>query len=422
MTKKFISKILALTVSISIFTPFVSSIKATENEPSILGHSALVMDMDTKEVIYSKNAEEIHSPASTTKLMTALLFAENNKKSDMVEYTQEALSQTSVSLSNEFKKMNVGDKITAEDAMEGLMIHSGNDTAYIIANTVSGSTEAFVKLMNDRAKQMGMKNTNYVNPNGLENGDSYNTTTAYDLALLAIEAYKNDWVKQVATAKQADVLLNGAKYTLYTRDKLMGKDGNLGGKTGNETVAGHCFVGYYNISGRNLVTVVLKSEYGAFGDHVFEDTAAIAKYAQSAKKDVYIKANENAGEVTLEYKLFKFFGPTKTVNATFSPNSDVLEYKNDFNTKNTVIKLTEENMDAWSLISKNDAKLTLVSGDYSEEITGTVNLSLSTILKDNIVSYIGALAALIFFIVLITLIIKVINNKKKNNYRRRRRY
>lgn len=419
MTKKTLSKILSIAISITILTPFSFIAKANEKEPSIVGEAALVMDMDTKEVIYSKNAEEIHSPASTTKLMTALIFAENNKKTDVLEYTQEAIDQTSVSLSNEFKKMNVGDKITAEDVMEGLMIHSGNDCAYIISNAVSGSTEEFVKLMNKKAKELGMNNTNFINPNGLEFGDSYNTTTAYDLAILATEAYKNNWVKEVATTKQADVLLNGGKYTIYTRDQIMGQDGNLGGKTGNETVAGHCFVGYYNINNRNLVTVVLKSEYRAFGEQVFEDTANIAKYASTAKEDVILKASEKAGEVTLEYKVFGFFGPTKTITASFYPNTDVLEYKNDFNEKNTIITIDEDTSNAWSLIGNSNIKLKLSSGLYSKEYEGTIDLSFGDIVKDNMVSYIGAIAAIALIIIIISLVLKVIKNKKRRRYRRR---
>lgn len=420
MTKKLISKILAVAVSFSILTPFAVSVSAEENAPNIVGQSALVMDMDTHEVIYSKNAEEIHAPASTTKLMTALILAENKKKTDMLEYTQEAVDQTSVSLSNEFRKMNPGDKITAEDVMEGLMVHSGNDCAYIVANAVAGSTDGFVKLMNDKAKELGMNNTNYVNPNGLEYGDVYNTTTAYDLAIIATEAFKNDWVKQAATSKTADVLLNGGKYTLQSRDKLIGQNGNIGGKTGNETVSGHCFVGYYNKNNKNFVTVVLKSEYGAFGDQVFTDTTAIADYAGTAKEDVILKAGEKAGDVTLEYKLFRFFGPTKTVTASFSSNTDVVEYKNDFNDENTKFTLDEDTTNAWSLLGKSDAKLKLTSGLYSQEYHGSVDLSLGTILKDNMVAYIGALAAIIFVIVVIVLIVKVINNKKRNRYRRRR--
>lgn len=419
MTKKFITKILALAVSFTIVTPFVNSVSAVENSPSIIGQSALVMDMDTKEVIYSKSAEETRSPASTTKLMTALLFAENAKKTDMVEYTEEAISQTSVSLSNDFKKMNVGDKITADDAMDGLMVHSGNDTAYIIANAVSGSTEEFVKLMNQKAKELGMNNTNFVNPNGLEYGDSHNTTTAYDLALLAIEANKNEWVKEIVTSSQADVNLNNSKYILHSRDKLMGKDGHLGGKTGNESVSGHCFVGYYNLSGKNLVTVVLKSEYGAFGDNVFEDTEKIAQYGSTAKETPYLKANDKVGEVTLNYKVFRFFGPTKTITTSFVANEDISIYENDFNSANTKITLDEDTSNAWSLVGKDDAKLKLTSGAYNKELQGSIELSFGQILKDNMIAYISALAALIFVIVIIILIVKVIQNKKNRRYRRR---
>jgi len=197
-------KTLSLTLTIFITLTSLNVIKtsATVNEPEIIGSSAITMDMDTKEVIYSKNADSKMSPASTTKLMTALLFAENKDRNEVISYTADAAKIVETALNN-FVAANVGDKITAEDVMEAVMIYSANDTAYLMAESVAGSVDAFITMMNDRAKSLGLKDTTFYNPAGLEidplnpTSGKVNETTAYDLAIIATEAFKNCFIKKI---------------------------------------------------------------------------------------------------------------------------------------------------------------------------------------------------------------------------------
>ena len=286
MSRKFLKSV-ALTLCLSVAVPLFNTINAfATTQPSIMGESAITMDLDTGEIIYSKNADEKRSPASTTKLLTSLLFAENKSKSDSIPYSANSAALKETTLNNFIgNTAKPGDTLTANEVMDAVMVYSANDAAIMMAESVSGSVDSFVKLMNQRAKDLGAENTNFVNPNGLETDpNNHNVTTAYDLALIAKAAYANDWVRESMGLAKTSVTLNGKIIYIETRDKLLGIDGNVGGKTGNETKAGHCFVGYYNRNGRNLITVVLGSLYGADGMNVFNDTQSIADYSYSAEK------------------------------------------------------------------------------------------------------------------------------------------
>ena len=151
MRKKFIKSI-ALSLLVAITLPF--SVNAKAAEPDILGVSALVMDMDTGEVIYSKNADDERSPASTTKLLTSLIFAENKKKSDLIAYTNNSANLTETSLNGFISGgVKAGDTISADDVMKAVMIFSANDASVMMAESVAGSVDAFSNMMNEKAKE-----------------------------------------------------------------------------------------------------------------------------------------------------------------------------------------------------------------------------------------------------------------------------
>ena len=245
MSRKFLKSV-ALTLCLSVAVPLFNTINAfAATQPSIMGESAITMDLDTGEIIYSKNADEKRSPASTTKLLTSLLFAENKSKSDSIPYSANSAALKETTLNNFIgNTAKPGDTLTANEVMDAVMVYSANDAAIMMAESVSGSVDSFVKLMNQIDKDLGAENTNFVNPNGLETDpNNHNVTTAYDLALIAKAAYANDWVRESMGLAKTSVTLDGKIIYIETRDKLLGIDGNVGGKTGNETKAGHCFVG-----------------------------------------------------------------------------------------------------------------------------------------------------------------------------------
>ncbi|WP_374940953.1 D-alanyl-D-alanine carboxypeptidase family protein [Clostridium mucosae] len=427
LKKKNLLKSLAVALSISLLAPFANKVSAQETNiqtPEIIGEAAITMDINTGEVIYSKNADLKLSPASTTKLMTALLFAENKSKAETLTFSDTVVKVTETSLNN-YKSINAGDKISAEDTMKAVMIFSANDTAYLMAESVGGTVDNFVNMMNDKAVELGLKNTHFVNPSGLEidplnpSNTEINQTTAYDLAQIGIAAFKNDWVRETMAPKSGEisVSLSGTPVIIESRNKLLGKNGNIGGKTGTEEQAGHCFVGFYERDGRDLVTVVLKSEYGATGLNVFEDTEKLANYSYSAQKEIYKNAGDEIGTVDLTYKAFRFFGPEKQITAPIVINQNVEYYKNDFNDKNATLSYEGDVTDAWKLSGNEEIKLTFSTPGHTEDVLGTVKLSSFELIKSNLPLYLLSLLIIVIILVLVLFIVRIINMKK-----RRRRY
>ncbi|MCQ2969295.1 MAG: serine hydrolase [Clostridium sp.] len=418
MRKKFIKSI-SLLLAVAITLPFATNVSAAE--PDILGVSALVMDMDTGEVIYSKNADDERSPASTTKLLTSLIFAENKKKSDLIAYSENSANLTETSL-NAFISdgVKVGDTISADDVMKAVMIYSANDASVMMAESVAGSVDAFSDMMNKKAKELGAVNSHFINPNGLEvNSTTYNVTTAYDLALISTEAFKIDWIRDVMAEKSTSVSLDGTTILIDTRNKILGQNGNVGGKTGTEEQAGHCFIGFFQKNGRNLVTVVLGSQYGVDGTNVFNDTLAIANYGYTAEETLYKEAGSEVGTVTLNYKLFRFLGPTKQITVPIVLSDDVDYYHNDFNEEHAEILYTSKETNAWKLTGNKSVDLTLKIGEFEETVKGTISLTTGTLLKASLPIYGATLLFAAIVIVLIVILARVINMSRSKNRRNR---
>lgn len=428
MTKTKFFKKLALALSVSILAPLATIAKpanATIN-PNIQAKSAIVLDYETGEVIYSKDANEIRYPASTTKLMTALLLAEHSNKTADLTFSQLAKSQPEYSINTNYKPIAVGSKIKAETVMDALLLYSGNDMAYCVAENVGGSPEGFAKMMNEKAKQLGMKDSVFTSPNGLDDVKDLNgglqQVTAYDLAILTKAAYENPWVRETLEKSKARIVLpDGSIIDLKSRNKGLGQEGNIGGKTGFTNKAGGCFAGVYEKNGKKYIGVVLKTSRIDNEDRaMFNDTNAVVNAATQMAPTTYKKANESVGNVDLEYKLFKFFGPTKTISAEVKLAEDVTYYKNTYNDTNANISFTQTSTDAWKVAFNSDVNLTYTSGNFTKTVKGAIELSPLDILKANMGFYLISLVVMVLIIVLIIFAIKLLGNGNRRTKRRRR--
>lgn len=215
--------------------------------------SAIVMDADSNIVLYEKNAYENRSMASTTKIMTALVAIESGKLNDTVKVTNEMVAVEGSALG-----LKGGDTIMLYDLIVGMMLTSGNDSANAVAYFISGSIERFALLMNCRAKEIGMDNTLFVTPSGLDEGDHH--SNAYDMALLASEAVQNDIFNEIVSKKSADIIISGNKITVYNHNKLLAMDSDFFGiKTGFTKKAGRCLVSAKEYKGNKLICVTLNA-------------------------------------------------------------------------------------------------------------------------------------------------------------------
>ena len=415
--KKLLSSIL-IALSVSLFTPAKATIHAEQiNEPNIAGKYAVTLDYDTGEIIYAKNIDERAYPASTTKVMTSLLFAENASKNDSFPYTADAKAQQPYTLNDSFGPIPVGEGMNANDLMKALLMFSANDAAAVIADGVAGNAQNFSNMMNEKVKELGLKNTHFVTPNGLHDDNHY--STAYDLAVILQNAYKNPWVSETMRLKDSDITVNGKKVLLENRNKELGIDGNIGGKTGFTTPAGRCLVSVYERDGRKIVGAVLNSQYDAKDEIVFNDMNKIIDYSYSVNRVPYIKAGTTIGTIPVEYKLFRWFGPTKTIDVPFVTTENIDYYDNYVNKAETTQKINLKDLNAWQLASNPEsATVTVSQRAYVKDYPIKANIGAFTLIKANFLSYLGIFVLAIVVILVILFIIRTINMRKR---RRRRR-
>lgn len=213
-----------------------------------------LMNAVTGEVIYENNMHEQLPPASTTKIMTAIVALENSNLYDVV-----TMSNTAVRSEGSSTYAKAGDKLYMEDVIFGLMLNSGNDAACAIAETISGSNEDFALLMTKKAAQIGAKNTCFLNPSGLPDDGHY--TTAYDLALIARYALQNDKFAEIVSTQTKKVWpQNRTEEPMFfsNHNKLLNMyEGCIGVKTGYTKKAGRCLVSAAERDGMRYIAVTL---------------------------------------------------------------------------------------------------------------------------------------------------------------------
>ena len=406
-------------LSTLIFTlVFSTTVFAATNPPELDGKAAISVDMDTNEIIYAKNIDNKMYPASITKLITALLLAENKTTTDNLKYTKNAKAQPPYSYNLNIHPVAIGDTMSADNVMDGLLLYSGNDIAYMIADNIGGNPINFAKMMNAKAKKLGMTGSHFITPNGLDDVNDNHFTTPYDLTLAGRAAYKNDWVRK-SMGKKTSVIksTNGPVATVSNRNKLLGIDGNVGGKTGYTIKAGRCLVSIYERNGRHIIGVVMDSKYNLPKDTiVFDDMTKLINYSYAAKKDVTNKKDTAIKTISVPYKVIPFIGPTKTLDIPLASKEDVTLYKNNVKQQTTT---KVETLKPWKL-SKNNSVGTLVvkQKDYVKTYKLYPMVSKATIIENNIIIYAAIAVVLIVIIILILLLISSIRRRKNRSGRR----
>jgi D-alanyl-D-alanine carboxypeptidase len=257
---------------IFLFVPI--SVFASDNI-SVSATSYCVMDASTHEVLLQQNSSLTMPMASTTKIMTCLLAVESGKLDDLVQITFDMINTEGSMI-----YLDVGDEISLLDLVKGAMLSSGNDAANAIAIYLGGSIDDFVSMMNLRAQELGMKNTHFVTPSGLDEGDHH--STAYDMALLASFAMSNTLFSQICSKQSDTINISGTTQTIYNHNKLLSTDGFVGVKTGYTSSAGRCLVSGYEYQGNTIITVTL-GDPNDWDDHktLVEKAKSYTKYSKT---------------------------------------------------------------------------------------------------------------------------------------------
>lgn len=256
LCKKFLSLLLSLVLFLSCF------FSANAVEFSISAKSAILINADTSEVLYSKLEHEKRGIASTTKILTSLIALDYGEPQKEVVATKEAVTVEGTSLG-----LKAGDKITLKSLVYGMLLESGNDAANVTAYAISGSLTKFAALMNEYAQNIGMTNSKFTNPSGLTDENHY--STAYDMALLTAVAIKNPIFRKICATESAVIDFGTPEIsrTLSNHNRLLNEyDGVFGVKTGYTKASGRCLVTACEKNGITLICVTLNA-YDDWNDH-----------------------------------------------------------------------------------------------------------------------------------------------------------
>ncbi|MBU3181721.1 D-alanyl-D-alanine carboxypeptidase family protein [Clostridium psychrophilum] len=392
---------------------FAATINETTKLPTIYGKAAITVDVATGEIIYAKNVDKQMYPASTTKLMTALLLAENRKKTDIIKYTKSAKSQPADSLNVNFHSIGIDETMTGDDVMDGLAMYSANDAAYMIADNISGNSTNFMKMMNDKAAKLKMTGTHFVTPNGLHRSDHY--TTPYDMSILARVSFLNTWVKESMGKKQNTLLTSkGTKFKIENSNKLLGIDGCIGGKTGYTSKAGRCLVAFYTRNGREVMGVVMGSVMDASDTYVFNDMKKIIDYSYSLRSTVLHASNSVIKTEILKCKPLVFFGPEKTINAPVVAKEDISYYNNEANKKELQENINLTNINISSITGKKSiGTLTLNEKGKAKIYKLYSTVSMGTLVKNVMPTYFMVAGIFVLFVIIFRVSTININKKKR---------
>lgn len=243
---------------------YVPYSKNFSSPSDISAQGVYVVDLNSFTPVYKKNEKNLFIPASTTKIITALVAFD-------IYQPEQIINVKKIITEGQVMGLKVGERITVENLLYGILIHSANDAAYVLAD--SYDYEKFIKLMNKKAKNLKMTNTNFTDPAGLEEKNQY--TSPFDLALAGRALLNNSYLAKIVSIKEITISDVDFKYyhQLINVNKLLGEISGLGGlKTGYTKNAGENLVSYYKKENHHFIIVVLKSE------NRFNDTSNIIKW------------------------------------------------------------------------------------------------------------------------------------------------
>lgn len=340
---RYISTFLAIMMLISSFPLSASDPEVPEEDidiPTVAeptfesdAKSLILIEASTGKVLYENNADEALPPASVTKIMTLLLVMEAVEQNQIKLTDPVSVSETAASMGGSQVYLKVGEQLTVEEMIKCVVIASANDAAFALAELVAGSEEAFVTLMNKRAKELGMKNTHFENTNGLDDTTTNHVISARDIAIMSAQLMHHSTILKYTTIWQ-DSIRNGAFVLTNTNRLIRFYPGANGLKTGSTAKAGFCISAAAKREGMQLIAVVM----GASTRDSRNETAkqmlnwGFANYAQ-------ITIN-NADDITVPLN----FGKQEFVKAAYRSFNLIVEKKlEDKVEKQTIL---EESIDA----------------------------------------------------------------------------
>ena len=327
MKKRLLPFLMALSLIIPAFSAFADEVPtdtvSNSTPPSVAAETAVLIDASSGEILYSKNADQKMFPASITKLMTILLALENGNLTDEITFSHDAIY--SIEPGSAHIAIQEGETLTLEQVLRAIILRSANEASNGVAEYVAGSIDAFAEKMTARAKELGCKNTNFVNANGLHNENHY--TTAHDMALIAKELLTHEEYRKMMsetyfeiepTNKQAEIRYLHGQHQMLNPNAIYYYEDAIGGKTGFTSEALNTLVTYANRDGLELIAVVMKCNAA---EH-YTDTAALFDYGFANYESVKLLS---AADYTATVKVTENYKdrPVERGTITIAPAADV---------------------------------------------------------------------------------------------------
>ena len=275
-------KLIGVMLVLAVILSFTKTVEANSDTEELETNSriALIYDRASGQILYEKNGEKQTPMASTTKIMTAIVVLENADLTETVTINSKAAGIGGSRLG-----LKKNDKITVNDLLYGLMLRSGNDAAVALAIHVGGSVKGFASMMNEKAKELGLTNSHFVVPHGLDNEGHF--TTAYELAKMADYALKIDKFREIVSTKLTTININGYPKAINNTNQLLGSiSGVYGVKTGFTNGAGRCLVTACERENLDIITVIIGADTTKIRT---ADTIKLIEYASKNYEVINIK-------------------------------------------------------------------------------------------------------------------------------------
>ncbi len=328
-----------------------------EDELATNARSAVLMEVSTGSILFEKNKDEQVAVASLTKMMAQILILEAIESGNLTWEEEVKASSNAAGYGGTQIYLQPGEMMSVRDLMKGISMASANDATVVLAERIAGSEEAFVKMMNDKAKELGLQNTNFVNPTGLDEDNHY--SSAYDMALIAIELLKHDQILEFSSVYEDYLRVDTPnKFWLVNTNKLVRfYDGADGLKTGFTDNAGYTMAVTAKRDDMRLIAIVLGEEVSKVRN---AETTALLDYGFNLYKIDVIKKQGDIVD-TIEFDK----GDKKSVNIVLEKDVTVLSKKSDAEKSYT----EKINIDEIKLpISKNQQVGTIEIYDGSNQI------------------------------------------------------
>lgn len=364
--------------------------------------SGVVIDGDSGSVLYNKDMNKKVYPASTTKILTAIIAIENLNLNSNITITQDNINK--IPPQSSLMRFKAGDTLTVEDLLYGLMLSSGNDAAIVLAEKVSGSIQNFSLLMNKKAKEIGALNSNFVNPHGYYNPKHY--SSSHDMALIMNYASKNEIFRKICETKEYEI--SETDRTLENTNKMLEENLNYitGGKTGYVDESGNVFVSYA-INNKDKIICALYDGVKVKGS-TFKDTKIIY---DNIFKDFYKKNIIKKDDIKISY-----LDKTNNTNYILGIKEDIVSMSNN------ETYFLSYNLNSFENNKKNiTGSIKINCGNDTWNLDEIYNLDIKE--KEFKIFQNGSnsnIFYLIFILICVLFILILINKIKKNNKKRRK--